>query len=252
MLAHSSARNVRSLIAAQSIGTLASVYPDTASSQLYDHPYTPRSAIKEGEDGFYTASSPNALPPPYLAGHAFALPEYYAPCFPNNGSLLLIMFRISQNARNILASTSTTPKNSLSNAYDEQVPIMSEERETAAEKIEWKMSGRATFVVQELPLSHSPVSRPRVSLVGNVTLLSDSWSTPSSSSSYPLPSAQENTEEEEALLDELASCYVKYHPDAKWWVPGKGVFHVSTTSISSCPFFHSWTSGVRTSQVHWY
>lgn len=214
------------MIASQSIGTLASVYPEapnTIQKPSIHHPLTPSySSTKPSDDGSYQ------VPPPYLAGHAFALPEYYAPCFPNNGSLLLIMFRISQNARNILASP-----NSLFDAgvlgvpgsgSGEQVPMPKDDDASYgnSRKIEWNSSGRATFVVQELPLAPSPVSRPRVSLMGNVTLLSDDWFT-SSSSTGPL--GPEDRDEKYGY-DALESCYLAHHPDSKWWIPGKGAFHV--------------------------
>ncbi|KAF8315813.1 hypothetical protein DL93DRAFT_2096485 [Clavulina sp. PMI_390] len=193
------AKNVRSLLATQSIGTLASVYPDLGPSSSYAEPLS----------GY--------APPQNLAGHAFALPEYYAPCFPNNGSLLLIMFRISQNAKNILAK----PNPSVHSTDDNiQTPLEWSEGDEDNLLTTWKTSGQATFIVQELPLSPSPVTKPRVSLMGNLTLLSDDWMHVRGTHSGD-PSENQDGDDS----DELAECYLSYHPDSKWWIPGRGAFH---------------------------
>lgn len=197
--------NTRALIASQSIGTLASVYPAT---NIPGVPFLSQSAV-----------TGTFAPPPPLAGHAFALPEYYAPCFPNNGSLLLIMFRISQNARNILANNPASTANDLTSSAQQQTHISDDVPSSSERKVEWNISGRATFVVQELPMRPSPVSRPRVALMGNVTLIYDSWFTSP-------PSAQSVEGVRHSMYDELESCYTAHHPDAKWWIPGKGSFHV--------------------------
>jgi len=132
------ARLARSLVYTQSLGTLASVYP------------------------------PNST----LAGHPFALMEYYAPCH-TNGSLAFIFFTIAQNSHNILAS----PNHS------------------------------ATMTVQApLSSSHSPVSQPRVALMGNVTVFA-------------------NEDNASSVDDEIEACYLARHPDARWWLPGKSGFH---------------------------
>ena len=145
-----------------------------------------------------------------LGGSAFALPEYYAPCFPNNGSLLLIMFRISQNAQNILLEPQ--PDISAEGLDGRDSALYSGEAEYGTP---WRRTGPATFVVQELPLKSSPVTSPRVSLIGNLTLISDTWL-----------SASNGTQSAELIDDEVEACYLERHPDAKWWIPGKGAFHV--------------------------
>ena len=57
-------------------------------------------------------------------------------------------------------------------------------------------------------------SRPRVSLIGNVTLFTDLNETP----------------EREAIQ----ACYIAQHPDARWWLPGPREPHI----VSQC----SWSS----------
>ncbi|KAG8932911.1 hypothetical protein FRC02_000338 [Tulasnella sp. 418] len=123
------ARIARTLIQDGSVGTMMSVYPESHQ----------------------------------LAGQPFGLMEYYAPCY-NNGSLLILYFsRISQNGRNIQASSNHS----------------------------------ASFAIQSPP-SYSLATKPRVSLIGTVTIL----------------------EEDEGTRKELAECYAKSHPDSKWWLPG--------------------------------
>lgn len=187
------AKNARSLIASQSIGTLASVYPSAPSRSQNFYTFSPTSEEFESHHHHTEASRP--APNFYydLSAHAFALPEYYAPCYPSNGSLLLIMFRISQNARNILGdweSSSRVELDSVDSGLSggglwgdagelKQITMKEEEGEGNGARlaaIKWKQSGQATFIVQELPLSPSPVTRPRVALIGNLTLISDVWS----------------------------------------------------------------------------
>lgn len=144
------ARLARLLVGSQSIGTLASIYPANTSV-------------------------------PGVAGHPFALMEYYAPCY-SNGSLAFVMMGISQNARNILASNESA----------------------------------ASFMIQA-PLSRSPVTKPRLSLIGNVTVIEQS--------SF------------DAVL-ELEECYLDRHPDSKFWLPGKAGFHVRFLPFN-CAFFIS-------------
>ncbi|KIJ46306.1 hypothetical protein M422DRAFT_29406 [Sphaerobolus stellatus SS14] len=97
---------------------------------------------------------------PTLAGMPFALQEYYASCF-TNGSLLLLFLPISRHSRNILASPGHTASISM-----------------------W----------------HNPspsADQPRISLMGNVTVL----------------------RHESELSPDLKDCYLSEHPDAKWWLP---------------------------------
>jgi hypothetical protein len=155
------------------------------------------------------------------------------------------MFRISQNAQNILgdwgSSRSSPAVDSDSESGEglwaranEQF-TMKEEGEEEGDRIsrKWRQSGRATFIVQELPLAPSPVSRPRVALMGNLTLISDVWSTSTSTGMTPSssdPGVLSRAGDDE--IDELEKCYLAHHPDAKWWIPKKGSFHVS---IVTCP-----------------
>jgi hypothetical protein len=103
-----------------------------------------------------------------FTGRSFGLPEYYAPCY-QNGSLSIIFFNIAQNGQNILKSSTHA----------------------------------ATIIVQAPSFD---VSKARVAIMGNVTLMS--------------LSSGKTVEE----------CYVDRHPDAKGWIPREhGGFHVSPT-----------------------
>ncbi|KZV66432.1 hypothetical protein PENSPDRAFT_636956 [Peniophora sp. CONT] len=94
-----------------------------------------------------------------LPGQPYAMQEYYANCF-SNGSLALIFLPISRHSQNILHSPSHA----------------------------------ASISVWSEPPS---ASQPRVSLMGNVTLL-------------PFGSGEEG----------LKECYLREHRDARWWLPG--------------------------------
>ncbi|KAI0035471.1 pyridoxamine 5'-phosphate oxidase-domain-containing protein, partial [Vararia minispora EC-137] len=95
-----------------------------------------------------------------LAGQPYAMQEYYATCFAN-GSLGLIFLPISRHSQNILRSPSH-----------------------AASLSVWS----------EPPAA----SQPRVSLIGNVTILG----------------------QDDPSLDPLKECYLAQHPDARAWLPG--------------------------------
>ncbi|KAK0195377.1 pyridoxamine 5'-phosphate oxidase-domain-containing protein, partial [Armillaria mellea] len=99
---------------------------------------------------------------PLLPGHPFSLQEYYASCL-SNGSLTLLFLPISRHSRNILASPSHLVSIS---------------------------------ITSELPAAH----RPRVSLLGNVTVFTDIEGVDN--------------------LTEIKKCYLEKHPDAKRWLPG--------------------------------
>ncbi|CAL1707611.1 unnamed protein product [Somion occarium] len=106
---------------------------------------------------------------PTLAGQPFSLQEYYASCH-SNGSLTLLFLPISRHSQNIIHS----PTHSAS------ISIGSE---------------------------HPTASRPRVSLIGNVTVFNKLDETPN--------------------RGEIESCYIAKHPDAKWWLPGPREPHVA-------------------------
>lgn len=99
---------------------------------------------------------------PLLPGYPFSLQEYYASCL-SNGSLTLLFLPISRHSRNILASPSHLVSIS---------------------------------ITSELPAAH----KPRVSLLGNVTIFTDIEGVDN--------------------LTEIKKCYLEKHPDAKRWLPG--------------------------------
>ncbi|KAF9505767.1 hypothetical protein BS47DRAFT_1306170, partial [Hydnum rufescens UP504] len=103
-----------------------------------------------------------------LSGHPFALMEYYAPCYLN-GSLSFVLMGISKNAHHILASPT-----------------------------------HAASITVQAPLSHSPVTKPRVALVGSVTVLGNDTA--------------------HADIQDIEECYLDRHPDSKFWLPGKSGF----------------------------
>ncbi|KAK7687061.1 hypothetical protein QCA50_009561 [Cerrena zonata] len=104
-----------------------------------------------------------------LLGQPFSLQEYYASCH-SNGSLTLLFLPISRHSQNILHSPTSSA--SLSIGSD-----------------------------------HPTASRPRVALIGNVTVFSSLEETPD--------------------RDEIEACYITKHPDARWWLPGPREPHVA-------------------------
>ncbi|KAI0358468.1 hypothetical protein OH77DRAFT_1184802 [Trametes cingulata] len=104
-----------------------------------------------------------------LAGEPFALQEYYASCHAN-GSLTLLFLPISRHSQNILHSP----------AHAASISIWSD---------------------------RPAASRPRVSLIGNVTVFPVLSDTPD--------------------LANIQACYIAHHPDARWWLPGPREPHVA-------------------------
>ncbi|TBU33795.1 pyridoxamine 5'-phosphate oxidase-domain-containing protein [Dichomitus squalens] len=104
-----------------------------------------------------------------LAGEPFSLQEYYASCHVN-GSLTLLFLPISRHSQNVL----------LSPTHAASVSVWSD---------------------------RPAASRPRVSLIGNVTV-------------FPV---LEETPDREAIQ----ACYVAQHPDARWWLPGPREPHIA-------------------------
>jgi len=106
---------------------------------------------------------------PSLPDQPFSMQEYYASCH-NNGSLTLLFLPISRHSQNILHSPTRSASISIT--------------------------------------SDNPAARkPRVSLMGNVTVFKDN----------NMPG-----------IDSIRRCYLEKHPDAKWWLPGdKNGAHIS-------------------------
>ncbi|KAI9062874.1 hypothetical protein FKP32DRAFT_1612125 [Trametes sanguinea] len=104
-----------------------------------------------------------------LAAEPFALQEYYASCHAN-GSLALLFLPISRHSQNILHSPT----------HAASISIWSD---------------------------RPSASRPRVSLIGNVTVFPDLRLTPD--------------------LARIQACYLDHHPDARWWLPGPREPHVA-------------------------
>ncbi|BEJ14015.1 hypothetical protein CspHIS471_0311890 [Cutaneotrichosporon sp. HIS471] len=98
------------------------------------------------------------------AGHPFALMETHAPCHPG-GALSFISMPISLMQRNIKAT-----------------------------------GGKASYALATplQPARHNEYALPRVSFIGNLTVLDDV---------------------DESEHERLRDCFVSYHPDAKWWIP---------------------------------
>ncbi|KAG9003924.1 hypothetical protein FRB94_002769 [Tulasnella sp. JGI-2019a] len=130
----------------------------SAKETVGDAAHIARELIQTSSIGTLSSTYPSGHD---LAGQPFGLMEYYAPCYAN-GSLAILFFGISQNGRNILASP-----------------------------------GQAASISIQSPPSYSLATKPRVALVGNVTVFSSHY------------------EGGEALKE----CYKQSHPDA-WWVPG--------------------------------
>ncbi|KAI0743561.1 pyridoxamine 5'-phosphate oxidase-domain-containing protein [Daedaleopsis nitida] len=97
-----------------------------------------------------------------LAGAPFSLQEYYASCHAN-GSLTLLFLPISRHSQNVL----------LSPGHSASISVWSD---------------------------NPAANRPRVSLIGNVTLFPEVSHTPE--------------------RDSIQECYLAQHPDARWWLPG--------------------------------
>ncbi|KAJ1305745.1 hypothetical protein OPQ81_010477 [Rhizoctonia solani] len=207
------ARLSRDLVKRESVATLATVYPSD----------------------YHVAG---------LAGHPFALMEYYASCH-KNGSLSFLFFPISQNARNVAKAPGNTASFTIRvgespNGFepdvggymdmdrgsmiggDNQVPlgggsdrvlVNSKNRITAG----WRGWGKSMFggwQAKSAIAERGPAATARVALMGNVTVL------------YGVTGEGDTEADREA--HQMSDCFLARHPDAKWWVPGHpGAPHVA-------------------------
>ncbi|KAG2015775.1 hypothetical protein CC2G_009010 [Coprinopsis cinerea AmutBmut pab1-1] len=96
-----------------------------------------------------------------LPSYPFSMQEYYASCH-SNGSLTLLFLPISRHSKNILRA----PSHFASISVASPIPA---------------------------------ASKPRVSLMGNVTVFTTTNDIPD--------------------LATIKQCYLAKHPDAKWWLP---------------------------------
>lgn len=107
---------------------------------------------------------------PDLPNYPFSMQEYYASCH-SNGSLTLLFLPISRHSRNVLHASS---------------------------------HAASISVTSPVPAA----SRPRVSLLGNITVFTDIGSVPDRSA--------------------IQECYLAKHRDARWWLPDdKDAAHIA-------------------------
>ena len=161
------AYNVKKLVHQVTTGTMASVFPDTSDDAGWS--FSRLTRVLYAEDHLFPGH-PFALMEvrPIHDNHELILTmsQYHAPCFLSPFLTMLLM-PISLSTRNILS----TPFHS------------------------------ATYTLS-MPMDYapSPMSRGRVALIGNVTIL-------------PYESIPEPE------LKRLEKCYTWYHPDAVEWLP---------------------------------
>ncbi|CAE6478930.1 unnamed protein product [Rhizoctonia solani] len=206
------ARLSRELVKRESVATLATVYPSN----------------------YHVAG---------LAGHPFALMEYYASCH-KNGSLSFLFFPISQNARNVASAPGNTasftirvaePPSSFEpdvggymgvdqvlmtgddnqaplSGMGHQVPPNGKKNPVTAGWRGWRKSIFGGW--QAKATERGPAAAARVALMGNVTVF------------YGVTGEGDTEADREAR--QMSDCFLARHPDAKWWVPGRpGAPHVA-------------------------
>ncbi|CUA74843.1 hypothetical protein RSOLAG22IIIB_05740 [Rhizoctonia solani] len=201
------ARLSRELVKRESMATLATVYPSD----------------------YHVAG---------LAGHPFALMEYYASCH-KNGSLSYLFFPISQNARNVASAPGNTASFTIRVAEspngfepdvggsmgmmdpglmagdDSQVLLNARSGKKNPVTAGWRGWGKSIFGgSQAKATGRGPAAAARVALMGNVTVF------------YGVTGEGDTEADREAR--EMSDCFLARHPDAKWWVPGRpGAPHVA-------------------------
>ncbi|KAM7208856.1 Pyridoxamine 5'-phosphate oxidase domain containing protein [Naviculisporaceae sp. PSN 640] len=142
--------------------------------------------------------------PPSVAGQPHSLMEYISDCESNSkGNPTLLAISIATSFRNIAAGSNVslavqwTPphppaKRIQSSPLTEK--ILSFFRPTSSDSSDSKDE---TYD----PLPYSAANLPRFSLLGHIERIS----------------------EEQIETDEIAKCYTKIHPDARYWLPGNRI-----------------------------
>ncbi|KAI0010447.1 pyridoxamine 5'-phosphate oxidase-domain-containing protein [Xylariaceae sp. FL0662B] len=175
----------RRLLALTPLGTLATVFPTSASSLSSDNdPYGSRENRPDG-----------------LGGMPHALLEYVADC-EEDGNPTFLAINIETSFKNVRAGSNI----SLAQQWTPVYPPDKRIRSTTT--LLDRLLGRDPAVVEDSPdkekekVPYSAANLPRYSLLGYIEDID----------------ATSNAD--------LSACFVKAHPDAKYWLPGNPI-HVS-------------------------
>lgn len=125
-----------------------------------------------------------------LAGNAISVPEYFAPCDAEKGSLIYLGVTVSQVWKNVLNSKT---KNATVSIVSDPDPSVPDHRHTSQpDSSQWQQQDRP-YWRRGMP------SKPRVALFGHFDIIDGT---------------QHPDHAEQAL-----NCYLDHHPDASHWAP---------------------------------
>ena len=129
--------------------------------------------------------------PSDVAGDGVGLMEYYADCDPHSGNPIMLAIDIATPFRNYKQGSNI----SLS------VRWWPERKKTYSLWSSWSAEEE-----EEIPTPHTPAALPRFSLHGHL---------------------EDVTPENRADYDRIQKCFLRSHPDSKYWQPGNEVSHQS-------------------------
>ncbi|TEB37402.1 hypothetical protein FA13DRAFT_1726492 [Coprinellus micaceus] len=159
-----------STLASLLYASLVCIGPARAEETVYDAARIARNLVERSTTSIGNMATIFPGEDPDFPNFPFSMQEYYASCH-SNGSLTLLFLPISRHSKNILHASSHSASIS---------------------------------VTSTIPAA----SRPRVSLLGNITVFTDIHSVPG--------------------REAIQGCYLEKHRDAKWWLPDdEGAAHVS-------------------------
>lgn len=175
----------RRILALTPLATLSTVFPNSYSSPTEDADGLPHSILLEHR-------------PPGLGGVPIGLMDYVADCEQPGGNPTILAISIATSFKNVAAGSN------MSISINWAPPYPPKKRIESTNMLNWVRDwfDRRDRGREYDPVPYSAANLPRYSLLG-----------------YLEPIAVDSVEEAGALQ----SCFLKSHPDAKYWLPGNRI-----------------------------
>lgn len=182
---YESAILARRILALTPLATLSTVFPTSYSAPTEDADGLPHSILLEHR-------------PPGLGGMPIGLMDYIADCEQPGGDPTILAINIATSFKNVAAGSN------MSISVNWSPPYPPSKRIEFTDMFDWVSDwfGRDQKPRKHDPVPYSAANLPRYSLLG-----------------YLEPITVNSAEE----ARELQSCFLKSHPDARYWLPGNKI-----------------------------
>lgn len=192
----------RRILALTPLGTLSTVFPEDHKQQADDN--------RDGEP------SSQERRPPGLGGSPYGLMEYIADCEDDDvGNPTILAISIGTTFKNAAAGSNVSlavqwtppypPAKRIKSIWSRWLSYLGLSRTKEEELEEEEEDGNDDE--RDISLPYSAANLPRFSLLGYLE---------------PIPGGDDRSDEN-SVGTRLARCYVKSHPDARYWLPGNRI-----------------------------